>query len=108
MRLLGVNASTVRKAIELRVRTEREKRWVPIVAGRHQRIDPQPLIDWSGPGSTIDKSRKIEVKVEGAGTKHPLRYAEASNRELRQRFLESEEYKQLNAPRIAKILWPGD
>jgi hypothetical protein len=83
MRLLGVNAKTVRKAVELRRQTERERRWVPIVAGKHKRI-ASALIDWwHGPGSTIDTSRKIEVRI-GHGEKHPLRYADATNHELRQ------------------------
>jgi hypothetical protein len=53
-------------------------------------IIKQPLIDWwHGPGSTTDNSRKIKVKI-GHGERHPVRYADATNPELRQRFLESE------------------
>jgi hypothetical protein len=46
MRLLGVNASTVRRAVQLRERVERDRTWEPVVAAKKKCIDPQPLIDW--------------------------------------------------------------
>lgn len=96
MRLLGVNESVVHKAVELRERAERDKKWEPIVAKKRKRLDPSPLIEWwHSEGSVPDNSRKIEVKV-GGGIKHPLRYQDGLTGELRQRFLKSPQYKTMN------------
>mmetsp|Transcript_42747 Transcript_42747/g.54930 ORF Transcript_42747/g.54930 Transcript_42747/m.54930 type:complete len:259 (+) Transcript_42747:327-1103(+) len=100
-RMLGVDASVIRKGVDYRAALETG--WKPIITSTHyDNVDWHPMVEWiHSEGSTVDNDHKdmVEVSITNNETgevtieNHPRRYPDDKRRALLVKFKASQTFE---------------